>query len=164
MALHSSVPPKSSPAKTPLFRAAIAWTVAHLWFTPIAVAIPTIAVYQNWSKSMTLRREWTVTGPACPVVPDPSPVATRRHKPPRSFTYGEATLTRSFGAVTCGAVPENPWWPVQSYRVCRFNNPGAIVVVTPTQRVVFEPTPGMPATVTLRRGVPSCVVAGDFTP
>lgn len=159
MPLHAS-----DPAKPPFVRAAIAWVRSHLWFAPIALAAPFIAVYQNWSKSTQLEREWAIEGPACPVVANPSPVATRRHKPPRRFVYGDATLTRSFGAVTCGAVPENPWWPISSYRVCRFNNPGAIVVETPRGRTVFEVTPGAPATVTLRGGVASCVVAGDFTP
>lgn len=161
--LPSSAPAKT-PAKTSFVRLAITWVSTHLWFAPIALALPIIAVYQNWSKSTQLRHEWAIEGPACPVVANPSPAATRHHKPARSFEYGDATLTRSFGAVTCGAVPENPWWPIASYRVCRFNNPGAIVVVTPRGRTVFEPKPGFPATVTLRRGVPSCVVAGDFTP
>ena len=65
--------------------------------------------------------------------------------------------------VSCGAVPENPLWPSTSYHVCRFNNPGAVVVTQGGRTTIFEPGVGRPATVTVRDGKASCVVAGWFS-
>ena len=124
--------------------------------------IPAFIVYQNWSKATALAREWTVTGPPCPVVDQPSALATRHGKPPMTVAYGGAVFTRAFAAASCGAVPLNPFWPSENAYVCRFNNPGAVTVRTPGGRVVFEPPVGHPATVTVRRGQVSCVVAGAF--
>ena len=133
-----------------------------LILVPILSALPAFIVFNNWANSMSLRKAWTITGPACPVVSAPSPAATRHHKPPTTFWYGEARFTRSFGGATCGSVPENPWWPSQNYRVCRFNNPGAVTVLTQGRKTVFEPPVGNPATVTVRGGQASCVIGGWF--
>jgi hypothetical protein len=130
--------------------------------TPLLLAIPGFIVFKNWVESMSLKAEWTLKGPPCPRVARPSPVATRRHKPPMTFWYGDVRFTRSFGAVSCGAVPENPLWPSTNYRVCRFNNPGAVSVLAAGRTTVFEPGPGLPAAVTVRRGRASCVIAGGF--
>jgi hypothetical protein len=135
---------------------------AVLFMVPLLCALPAYIVFQNWLESTTLKAEWTLKGPTCPMVAKPSPVATRRHRPPMTHWYGDVRFTRSFGAVSCGSVPENPLWPSKSYRVCRFNNPGAVQVFTQGRTVIFEPGPGQPATVTVRRGQASCVIAGGF--
>jgi hypothetical protein len=136
---------------------------AVLALVPLLCALPAYVVFQNWVESTSLKHEWTFKGPPCPVVAQPSPVATRRHKPPTTFDYHEVSFTRSFGGASCGSVPENPLWPSVNYRVCRFNNPGAVVVEQGGQRTIFEPGPGQPATVTVRGGRASCVVAGWFS-
>lgn len=129
---------------------------------PLLLAIPTWVVFQNWVQSTSLKHQWTIKGPPCAEVAAPSRLATRRHKPPMTFWYGPVRFTRSFGAADCGAVPENPLWPSTNYRVCRFNNPGAVVILAEGRKVVFEPGLGLPATVTVRRGVATCVVGGGF--
>ena len=133
-----------------------------LILAPILCALPAFIVFNNWAESTSLRKTWTITGPPCPVVAAPSPVATRRHKPPMSSWYGDVRFTRSFGAMSCGSVPENPFWPSTNYRVCRFNNPGAVSVFAAGHTVVFEPPVGRPATVAVRRGRASCVIGGGF--
>ena len=129
---------------------------------PVLCAIPAFVVFKTWLEATSLKAEWSIAGPPCPVVAKPSPLATRRHKPPVTFPYHEASFTRSFGAASCGSVPESSIWPSESYRVCRFNNPGAVVVRTGGRAVVFEPGVGRPATVTVRRGQTSCVIGGWF--
>lgn len=133
-----------------------------LFLAPLLCALPAYIVFQNWLESTTLKAQWTLKGPPCAVVATPSPVATRRHKLPMTHWYGDVRFTRSFGAVSCGAVPENPLWPSTNYRVCRFNNPGAVVVAAAGHTTIFEPGPGQPATVTVRHGRASCVIAGGF--
>ena len=133
-----------------------------LILVPILSALPAFIVFNNWANTMSLRKAWTIAGPACPVVATPSPTGTRHHKPPTTFWYGEARMTRAFGGAECGSVPENPLWPSQNYRVCRFNNPGAVTVRVGTRTTVFEPPVGNPATVTVRDGQATCVVGGWF--
>lgn len=133
-----------------------------LFHAAVFSLIPGFIVYQNWSTATALAREWTFTGPPCPVVEQPSAQATRHGKPPMTVSYGGAVFTRSFAAASCGAVPINPFWPSENAYVCRFNNPGAVVVRAAGRRIVFQPPVGLPATVTVRRGQVSCVVAGGF--
>ena len=135
---------------------------AVLILFPILSALPAFIVFNNWAESKHLEKTWTIAGAACPVVATPSPAATRHHKPPTTFWYGDVRFTRSFGGAECGAVPENPFWPSTNYRVCRFNNPGAVTVYSRGRTTVFQPPVGNPATVTVRRGQASCVIGGWF--
>jgi hypothetical protein len=154
---------RSSPATRTAGRL-IAWLRslgALLILAPLLCALPAFVVFQNWSEATALAKEWTLEGPPCPVVDKPSRLAIRR-KRPMTMQYGGATFTRSFAAVSCGAVPINPYWPSENYYVCRFNNPGAVVVQAAGRRVTFEPPVGEPATITVRRGQVSCAVAGGF--
>lgn len=136
--------------------------LAILVLAPSFLVLPSVMIGSIWVEAVALQRAWTVKGPPCPEVAQPSSRAVSRHRPPKTFTYGEATFTRSFAAVDCAAVPKDAWWPRESYRVCQFNNPGAITVSTAGGRQVFEPPPGARATVTVRDGRVSCVVGGTF--
>jgi hypothetical protein len=153
------------PASRGLRRRIGAWLKsagAIVALAPVLCAIPAFIVFKTWLEATSLKAEWSIKGPTCPTVAAPSPVATRRHKRPVTFQYYEASFTRSFGGVSCGSVPESSIWPSENYRVCRFNNPGAVVVRTAGRAVVFEPGVGRPATVTVRRGQASCVIGGWF--
>jgi hypothetical protein len=72
------------------------------------------------------------------------------------------SFTRPFGAVSCVSIPEDGLTR-ENYRVCQFNNPGAVTVETDAARTVFQPPVGRRATVTVRHGKASCVVGGWFT-
>lgn len=135
---------------------------AILVLAPSFLILPTVMVGSIYVEARALQRAWTVEGPPCPQVATPSSRAISRHRPPMTFTYGGASFTRSFAAVDCAAVPKSAVWPREAYRVCQFNNPGAITVRTATSRKVFELPPGARATVTVRDGLVSCVVGGSF--
>jgi hypothetical protein len=126
------------------------------------VTIPLIDVIRMTIVAEREEQAWTITGPACARVDKPSPVATSRRGVQR-HRYGDISFARSFGAVSCAAFEEPGlrWKPV-FYRVCQFNNPGAVTVTTPRERVTFEGVPGRPVTVTVRGGRASCVIAGWF--
>lgn len=133
------------------------------WFI-VAVAVcivPATVAFGAWSEVEALRAEWTIDGPPCPVIAQLTPALIGR-KPPRTFRYGSAAFTRSFGAVYCAAIPELGLWKRESYRVCQFNNPGAVTVDLGGERTIFRPPPGRRATVTVRKGRASCVVGGWF--
>lgn len=126
--------------------------------------LPTLVIFEVWSQSRALQAQWTVAGPACDRVDRPAAWATSHRRDPIRFTYGGATFTRQFAAVSCAAVPKSWWWPQESYAVCMFANPGAVTVGTIDGPVTFQPPYGQPATVTVRDGQASCVVGGRFRP
>jgi len=125
------------------------------WF-PLSIA------YGTWQDVRTLRKEWTVAGPACPIVEHPASWALRRSRPPMTVQYGGATFTRQFAAISCAAIPESSLFTNASYAVCKFNNPGAVTVAVGGRRVTYQPGVGQPATITVRHGVSSCVVGGAY--
>lgn len=128
------------------------------------LAIPLIDVVRTAMLAKMEAREWTITGPACSVVNKPSPVATSRRGVMR-HRYGDVGFARSFGAVSCAAFPEPGLrWERRVYRVCQFNNPGAVTVTTARGVTTFEGVPGRPMTVKVSGGRASCVIAGWFRP
>lgn len=126
------------------------------------VTIPLIDVIRMTITAKREEQAWMITGPACARVDKPSPVATSRRGVQR-HRYGDISFARSFGAVSCAAFEEPGlrWKPV-FYRVCQFNNPGAVSVTTHRGRVTFEGAPGRPMTIAVRDGQASCVVGGWF--
>ena len=125
--------------------------------------IPAIDVIRMTIAAEREEKAWMVTGPACARVAKASPVATNRRGAQR-HRYGDISFARSFGAVSCAAFEEPglQWKPV-FYRVCQFNNPGAVTVMTPRELATFEGVPGRPMTITVRDGRASCVVGGWFS-
>ncbi|WP_374569877.1 hypothetical protein [Phenylobacterium sp.] len=124
--------------------------------------VPALVVYSVWSEEAALRADWTIDGPACPVVARAAPAAVGR-KPPKVFRYGQARFERAFGAVYCAALPEKGLFTRAVYRVCQFNNPGAVTVEVGAVKTIFQPPPGGRVTVTVRRGKANCVVGGWFS-
>ncbi|MBX3484374.1 hypothetical protein [Phenylobacterium sp.] len=142
-----------------------AWTALAVQFVAtiaLVLALPAFVVWQAWSEAEALRAEWTVTGPPCETVGEPAEWATNHGKGPRTFSYGGASFTRQFAAVSCAVVPEAWWWPRDSYTVCMFNNPGAVTVGAVDGPVTFQPPRGQRATVTVRHGQATCIVGGRF--
>lgn len=125
-------------------------------------AIPGLLVIQGVVAGLAERKAWAIQGPPCPVVAEPSPRATSRRREPMTHDYGGATFRRSFGAVSCAGFREPALFEERLYHVCQFNNPGAVVVKTPSAVTTFEAPPGRRLTVTMREGRASCVVGGWF--
>jgi hypothetical protein len=143
-------------------RAWVALVLQLVSTVALVTLMPAFVVWQVWTEAQALQTEWTVHGPPCAVVAEPASWATNHHKSPMTFIYGGASFTRQFAAVSCAAVPEEWWWPRQSYPVCMFNNPGAVTVGTLDGPVTFQPPYGQRATVTVRHGQATCVVGGRF--
>lgn len=131
----------------------------------LVVGIALIPLIDAVRTAIAARREeeaWRIAGPACAVVHRPSTAATSR-RGVQTHRYGDIAYSRAFGAVSCAGFAE-PGWSLKRrvYRVCQFNNPGAVTVTTPRERVTFEGTPGRPMTITVRDGRASCVLGGWF--
>jgi hypothetical protein len=136
-------------------------SLAPLFLGGAIALVPTGFGFNDWLELRGLRREWTVAGPPCERV-----VRLGRWvgdgRPPRTIRYGPYAFTRWSGAVLCADIPEPNLFTRATYRVCQFNNPGAVAVATGIEKVTFQPPVGERATVTVRRGRASCVVGGWF--
>jgi len=127
------------------------------------MTIPGYFVIQTWLDQQQMRAAWNIEGPPCPVVDRPSPKVVGR-KLPKTFTYGDIDFTRQFGHVSCVAIREPGFVNKESYRVCQFNAPAMVAVALPDGRkVIYQPGVARPATVKVRHGQPTCVMAGWFT-
>ena len=126
-----------------------------------AAGLPAWLVLSTWNERVTLRRQWTIAGPACPVVVKPDRAVVGRRSP-QFFTYQGIRFGRQSGEVSCVAPPEgNPLDP-KSYTVCQFPIPAMVSVDAGAGPLIFQPGPGRPVTVTVRRGKVSCVMGGWF--
>jgi hypothetical protein len=125
--------------------------------------IPGIIAFATWHKAHTEKAQWTVAGPACPTVAQMPAGFNDTKRPPKSFVYGDGQFTHAWGMAYCTEQPVNALLPLGTYRVCQFNNPGAVTVKAGGKAVTFQPPPGGRATVTVRKGEVSCVVGGWFS-
>jgi hypothetical protein len=120
---------------------------------PLTVGVGTFLTHRS------IRKEWTVAGPACPVVAQVS-TAARGAKPPAPFTFLGAHFAYQIGDVECAAVPEENVFDSSHHTVCQFDAAGAVEVTSGGRRTIFEPGIGHGAMVTIRQGEVSCVTTG----
>ena len=111
----------------------------------------------NWTRFQKVSRAkdavWAVSGPACPSSAEFAAHSTRPEKV-HEIEFDGNTFVRRFGDVTCSYV-EATRDPVP---VCQFSAPGELRVVTGKGTFNFVPGVGHRATVSVRDGVPQCVV------
>ena len=132
-------------------------TLAILVILLAVAGIPITVGYSTWRDRQSIRKEWDVAGPECPVTPGIS-TAARGAKPPAPFTYRGATFAYQIGDVECVAAPEKSLFDSSAYTVCQFDAPGAVEVMSGGRTTVFEPGIGHGASVTVRKGKVGCVV------
>ena len=136
-------------------------TLALIGMLTMLATIPGLVIYQTWAGQQAMKRAWTVAGPPCPVVDRPlrSVVGSR---PPKAFAYGGIGFARQFGHASCVAWREGGPFRSEIFRVCQFNAPGAVTVALGDRTVSYQPGVSKAATVSIRRGQPSCVQGGWF--
>jgi hypothetical protein len=130
-----------------------------LLFAALA-SIPLTVGVGTWLDHRSIRKEWEIPGPACPVVARIS-TASRGAKPPPPFTFLGSHFAYQIGDVECAAVPEKNIFDSSHHTVCQFDAAGAIEVTSGGRTTIFEPGVGHGAMVTVRRGEVSCVVAAS---
>lgn len=137
-------------------------TAAMVGLLLMLAAIPAYIVLEAWAGEQAMKRAWTITGPPCPVVERPA-WRVVGSKPPKAFDYGGVGFARHFGHASCVAWREGPLFDTEVTRVCQFNAPGAVTVATEGATVSYQPGVANRATVSVRRGQPTCVMGGWFT-
>lgn len=126
------------------------------------LSIPAYIVLETLLGEQAMRRAWTITGPPCPVVKRPDWIVVGS-KPPKAFAYGGIGFARHFGHASCVSWREGGMFDPDIFRVCQFNAPGAVTVAVGGRTTTYQPGVGHRATVSIRRGQPSCAMGGWFT-
>lgn len=126
-------------------------------------SIAAYPVYETWAVQRGVRIAWDITGPPCPVTPGRADTAFGRMGV-KVFHYEGVKFERRFGHASCVAPNEPGFMNKDFYRVCQFSAPETVRVTADGQSHAFKPGVGRVATVTVRKGQVTCVVAGWFRP
>lgn len=132
----------------------------------VVLMLATIAaypVYETWAVQRGMRIAWDITGPPCAATPGP-PSAAFGRVAVKVFHYEGVKFERRFGHASCVAPKEAGFMNEQFYRVCQFSAPETVRVTTDGRAYAFKPGTGRVATVKVRKGRVTCVVAGWFRP
>ena len=105
---------------------------------------------------------WDIKGPPCPQV-SAANWAARRLKAPKVFDYDGTQLARWSGDASCSDVKDKGGTGFGTDKVCQFTNPTVLAVTTPAGTTYYEPGVAQPATLSLHRDIPRCVLASKFT-
>jgi hypothetical protein len=89
--------------------------------------------------------------------------AARRLKAPPVFDYDGTTLGRWSGDASCSDVKDKGGAGFRTDKVCQFTNPTVLTVTSPAGTVYYETGVGQPATLSVHRDLPRCVLASRFT-
>jgi hypothetical protein len=124
-----------------------------------------------WSGQIAETREWTIPGPPCPALSRQALIAAGLQAAPEGDLRGFGDLTsdydgvrfsRRFGYMSCAAVRENGGYSLDSHPVCQFTRPGVVTVASAKGVFYFNTGSNAPATVSVKDGVPACVLANRF--
>lgn len=106
-------------------------------------------------------REWAVSGPPCPVL-DKAAFEAQPFPAAQQFQIFDMTFWRSSSLASCAAVLDNAGKGPGLVPTCQFSAPRLVRVQTAKGDYYFAPGLGHAATVTVRGGVPSCVLGSSI--
>lgn len=129
------------------------------------MALGTLVLALTGQRASTISKAaaWTAPGSACPLA---SAQAVRAFGAPASsvFHFDGVTFSRAYGYARCGEITTDLKWGMgQPVPVCQFNTPGVVEVATSHGRFQFI-TGIAPVTITVARGVPTCVLGAKLEP
>jgi hypothetical protein len=115
----------------------------------------------NWrwdrAKAIALARAWTVAGPPCPSL-TPAAAAKLENPPLIAFDDYDDHFARASGAVSCNMIKDDGGRGLEAMPVCKFNSPQTLEIKTAKADVAFGPGLYRGVIVTVRHGMPTCVV------
>jgi hypothetical protein len=121
-------------------------------------SMPLAVAYGALADRQAMKAEWAITGPPCPLAYGVTPY----RKPPKAFSYQGVHFTRQYGNVNCVVIPDAGPFSSAHHPVCQFSGPARITVAIGQRSYAYEPDIGRKATISIRRGEPSCVIGGWF--
>jgi hypothetical protein len=128
----------------------------------LAVAAFVPRLQRDRAEAIAQWRAWTIEGPPCPSL-GPVEAARWPYQAKKTFGYAGAGFGFAIGHAACSEIHANNGTDrFRGYPVCQFTSPAVISVEAGHVRAFFTPGLGQRATVTVKDGVITCVMAGDF--
>ena len=126
------------------------------------VAMVTFELVRDRKADVATAQAWDIKGPPCPALTEAQWTA-RRLLAPKTFDYDGATLGRWSGDASCSDVKAGGGTGLRTDKICQFTNPTVLSVATPAGRFFYNVGVAQPATLSIHRDQPKCVLASKFT-
>jgi hypothetical protein len=126
------------------------------------IGMVTFQFVRDRNAHIATAQAWDIQGPPCPQV-SAADWTARRLKAPKVFDYDGTRLGRWSGDASCSDVKDKGGRGFRTDKVCQFTNPTVLTVTTPAGATYYEPGVAQPATLSLHRDIPRCVLAAKFT-
>ena len=127
-----------------------------------AIGLIAFEYVRDRNANIATAQAWDIKGPACPGLTG-AEFTARRLLAPKTFDYDGATLGRWSGDASCSDVKAGGGTGLRTDKICQFANPTVLTVVTPAGRWYYNVGVAQPATLSIHRDVPKCVLASKFT-
>jgi hypothetical protein len=160
------MPTKGVPKSPRDFGAVRRFGLAHMIGAVVVIGAAGLAItfelIRDRNASVATAQAWDIKGPPCPQV---SAADWTAHglKAPKVFDYDGTKLGRWSGDASCSDVKDKGGAGFRTDKICQFTNPTVLSVTTPAGVTYFQPGVGQPATLSIHRDIPRCVLASKFT-
>jgi len=140
-------------------RFGLAHVIGAVIVITIGIGAVTFEFVRDRNINIATAQEWDIKGPPCPTLTEAE--FTAKHLlAPKTFDYDGAKLGRWSGDASCSDVKANGGKGLRTDKICQFANPTVLTVVTPAGRWFYNVGIAQPATVSIHRDTPKCVLAG----
>ncbi|WP_304170024.1 hypothetical protein [Phenylobacterium aquaticum] len=142
----------------------IALAVALAIGAPVTYVLGKAALERNavaLQESKVFTQDLTVTGAPCPSW-TAAQYAAQPLRAQQVFSFDMIDFGRRFGHVECGVAGMHGADKIGERDVCQFTGPAVLEIKSGKGTFYFAPGVGVPATVSVQHGVPSCVMASKY--
>ena len=105
---------------------------------------------------------WDIKGPPCPQL-TAAQWEARHLKARQIFDYDGRKIGRWSGDANCNDVHDKGGGGLFVDRICQFTNPTNLMVQTPKGTFYYDTGVGQPATLSIHKDEPKCVLASKYT-
>jgi len=127
-----------------------------------AIGFLAFEVVRDRNVHIATARAWDIQGAPCPQLSAANWTA-RNLKAPKVFDYDGTQLGRWSGDASCSDVKDKGGAGFRTDKICQFTNPTVLTVTSPAGTFYYEPGIAQPATLSIHRDLPRCVLASKFT-
>lgn len=142
----------------------IALAVAATIGAPVTYVLGKAALERNAvarEENKVFTQDLTVNGAPCPSW-TAEQYAAQPLRAKQVFSFDMIDFGRRFGHVECGVAGMHGADKLGERDVCQFTGPAVLEIKTGKGSFYFAPGVGVPATVSVQHGVPSCVMASKY--
>jgi hypothetical protein len=143
-------------------RFGLAHVIGAVVVATAAIGMIAYQVVRDRGAHIATARAWDIQGPPCPQL-SATEWSAKHLKAPKVFDYDGTTLGRWSGDASCSDVKDKGGTGFGTDKICQFTNPTVLTVTSPAGTFYYEPGVSQPATLSVHKDIPRCVLASKFT-